>query len=99
MTSTRVKRRHRNASRRWPLVAALAGAGLLLAGFLLARPRTSQVPLQVQGAPSLQADPASVDLGDVPLGRTVAVRFQLANVGDEPLELTQAPYIEVVEGC
>ncbi len=99
MTSNRAKKRRQPAGRHWPLLAALAGAGLLLAGALLARSRATQVPIQIQGAPRLQADPASVDLGNVPLGRTVAVRFELANIGDQPLSFAQAPFVEVVEGC
>ena len=53
----------------------------------------------MNGAPSLKVDQDKVDLGDVPLGKTVTVSFQLSNVGDQPLRFNQAPYVEVVEGC
>ena len=33
------------------------------------------------------------------LGKTVQVDFKLTNVGDQPLTFTEAPYVEVVEGC
>jgi len=33
------------------------------------------------------------------LGKTVEVSFLLTNVGDKTLQFTQAPTIEVKEGC
>jgi hypothetical protein len=59
----------------------------------------SSVPIEVAGAPSLKADKEKVDLGDVRLGRTVQVSFEIANVGGKPLRFTGEPYVEVVEGC
>ncbi len=35
----------------------------------------------------------------MPLGQTVEVSFQVSNAGDQPLRFSQAPYIEVLEGC
>ena len=51
------------------------------------------------GAPKLKVDQEVVDLGDVKLGKTVQVSFELSNAGDQPLRFSEAPYIEVVEGC
>jgi hypothetical protein len=45
------------------------------------------------------ADREEVDVGDVPLGQTVEVSFEIANTGDKPLRFIEAPYVEVVEGC
>jgi hypothetical protein len=47
----------------------------------------------------LKADKEKVDLGQVKLGQNVKVAFVLTNVGDKPLRFTEAPYIEVKEGC
>ena len=54
---------------------------------------------QVSGGPALQVDQEKIDLGDVPLGETVSVKFEITNVGDQPLRFTQKPYIEVAAGC
>jgi hypothetical protein len=54
---------------------------------------------EVTGAAALRTDQEKIDLGDVPLGKTVSAAFQLTNVGDQPLHFTQAPYVELVEGC
>ena len=54
---------------------------------------------QVSGAPALQVDQAKIDLGDVPLGQTVSAKFEVVNVGDQPLRFKEKPYVEVVEGC
>ena len=59
----------------------------------------SAVKPQVNGAPALQVDKEKVDFGDVKLGQTVEVKFEVANVGDRPLTFKEKPYVEVVEGC
>ena len=83
-----------------PIIVALAGVALLgLAFWGLRGNPASNANIEVTGAPSLKADREKVDLGDVKLGKTVEVSFQLTNVGDQALRFTEAPYIEVVEGC
>jgi len=78
-------------------------AGLALIGLALisggANQSASTAKPQVAGAPALQVDQEKFDLGNVPLGQTVSVKFEIANVGDQPLRFTQKPYVEVVEGC
>jgi len=94
---------------RAPLGALLAiGAGVLVLAvvsfmLLARRPAGSSAgagltPASTPG-PRLQADQQSVDLGQLPLGRMVQATFKITNIGDQPLQFTQAPYIEVVEGC
>lgn len=102
----------KNAARRNQRAAArslsplwLAGGGALLlalaglAVWLGFGARATPAEIQVKGAPRLSVDREKVDLGDVRLGQTVEVTFEIANVGDQPLRFTQQPYIEVVEGC
>lgn len=99
-TATKSTRERR---RRWLPLALIAAGAVVVAGAVWAilgsRSLGAQVPIEVTGAPRLKADKARVDLGDIRLGRTVDVSFQIANVGDQPLTLTEAPYVTVAEGC
>ena len=54
---------------------------------------------EVNGVPVLVADKEKVDLGDIKLGKVVKVDFQLTNAGHQPLRISEAPYVEVLEGC
>ncbi len=54
---------------------------------------------EVTGTPKLQVDRDKIDLGDEKLGSTVQTAFELTNVGDRPLQITEQPTIEVLEGC
>lgn len=104
MTQSQKRTRKSQAAptRRLPLVLIAAGVVLLGAGLwsaVGARLFASKVPLEVTGAPRLKVDRLSDDLGDIKLGRTVEVSFQLANVGDQTLTFTEAPYIRIEEGC
>jgi len=84
-----------------PLWLVFGGAVVLLITAFFALPRKPAAPYTpvVTGAPSLQTDQDQVELGDVKLGTTVHVSFQLKNVGDQPLQFSELPYVEVVEGC
>ena len=84
-----------------PILFVMGGVVLLsLAAFFLWRGNTGPASTpEVTGAPRLKADKEKVDLGDVKLGQTVQVSFEIANVGDQPLRFTQEPFVEVVEGC
>jgi hypothetical protein len=86
-----------------PLLLVLAGM-VLLSGALFAvwksgQPTVAQVPVKVKGSPSLKVDQNRIDLGNVPVGKTVSVSFKLSNVGDQALRFSASPYVEVVEGC
>lgn len=93
------KRQLKNA--KWiPILVALGGFLLIGLAFLALREKPAPGDaIEVTGAPSLKVDKEKVDLGDVKLGKTVDVSFQLTNVGDETLRFDEQPYIEVVEGC
>ena len=64
-----------------------------------AAPGAGRSTPEVSDAPRLKVDRESIDLGDIKLGNTTEVAFVLTNAGDQPLRLSEAPYIEVVEGC
>ena len=97
-TQKRKKNRSRN---RLPLWLALGGIALVtVAFFALQRGNTApKATIEVTGSPNLRVYKEKIDLGDVKLGQTVQVSFQLANTGDQPLRFTEKPYIEVKEGC
>jgi hypothetical protein len=75
------------------------GVWLAGLGFLIGCAAAPAVTPVVTGAPRLQVDKASIDLGDRQVGQMVSVSFEVTNVGDQPLIFTQPPDIEVVEGC
>ena len=84
-------------------VLVLAGGILLVAAAYFAirssnQPQTDFVP-QVTGAPAISVQPEQIDMGEVALGTPVRADFVVQNLGDEPLEFSEAPYIELVEGC
>ena len=101
--SKREEPRQRRAANPWPYV--LIASGVFLIGIVVyavwqaVNPGTPKVPVEVKGAPSLKVDQEQVDLGNIPLGQTVEVTFNVANVGDQQLRFTEAPYVELVEGC
>jgi hypothetical protein len=82
----------------------LAVAGIILLGFALSAILQNKNPDltakdQVKGSQNLMVDQEKIDLGDVPLGQPVSVKFRITNVGDQPLSFSQEPYIDVVAGC
>lgn len=77
----------------------LAGALVLGTAALLAWRGSPLASTTTGGAPRLKVDKEKVDLGDVRLGQTVSVAFELTNTGGAPLRFREAPYVEVVEGC
>lgn len=84
------------------LPGLLMVGGLLVLGVAAAAllwPSAPPAEIQVNGAPRLTVDREKVDLGDVPLGKTVSVTFELANVGDQPLRFKEPPYVTVAAGC
>ena len=99
---TRAATRRRARARSNASLAAVAGLGvilILIAAALLGRDIGKRAAVEVTGQPRLKVDRQAIDLGEVPLGQVVEVAFVLTNVGDQPLQITQAPYVEVVEGC
>ena len=92
--------RHHRKKQSWPTLLFIGGGLLLLIGAIFAfRKPEPKVAVEVTGSPSLKVDQQKVDLGDVKLGQTVTVSFQLMNVGDQTLRFSKQPYIEVKEGC
>ena len=93
----------------WWAVAILVVGGLLIGVVALSNAPQASAPIQnsgngpsspvSNGGPKLAADKTKIDLGNVRLGQTVNASFEITNVGDQPLQFSEAPYIEVKEGC
>ena len=92
---------HRQQKSPWPLIMLAAGGLLLSIGavFAFSQASKAKAKIEVTGSPSLRVNKEKVDLGNVKLGQTVQVSFELTNMGDLPLRFNQVPYVEVKEGC
>ena len=104
---SRKSRKYRR-QKRFPIFWVLAIGGLLLVAgaILLSRPggtsgggTATLAPIQVQGQAAIQVDQQEINFGDVKLNVQKTFTITVTNVGDQPLRFTEAPYIEVVEGC
>lgn len=93
--------KRKQANRRIPILVIVGGVLLLAiaAFFALRRPPSAPFQPEVTGAPAIRVDKEKVDLGQMKLGTNAKVSFKVTNVGDVPLRFTEAPYIEVKEGC
>lgn len=81
----------------------LVAAGVVVIAVVLIGGNNNSTPAnyvpETKGAPAVKVDKEKVDLGNVKLGQTVSVSFDVTNVGDQPLRFSEVPYVEVVEGC
>ncbi len=85
----------------WLPLIIVAGVALIVVALVNGNSAasTAQPTPEVKGAAALVVDKDKVDLGNVPLGQTVSVSFEVRNVGDAPLRFKEKPYIEVAAGC
>jgi len=85
----------------WPMILLVGGGAILLIGAFFAFVKPSQInaALDDSGTPRLEVDQELADFGDVKVDRLVEATFRLTNTGEGTLRFTDAPYIEVLEGC
>src|SRR5512135_686145 len=87
----------------WPIGVVMIGLVVLAIALIKNPPGNNSVQppvtLEAHGTPALRVDKEKVDLGDVKLGQTVQVSFDVTNAGDQALRFNEPPYIEVIEGC
>jgi cell division septal protein FtsQ len=101
MPKYRTKSRPNPKQRLLPLFLALAGLVLVMFGgwALLSNNAQTKANIEVKGAPRLKVEKEIIDHGDVKLGTQIRDDVTITNTGDQPLHFTQAPYLEVKEGC
>jgi len=86
----------------FPIWLILTGAGLILVAVwaLLSSNGREAANIEVTGAPAIKVEQDSFDYGTVKLGGSpIRTVVKVTNVGDQTLEITETPYIEVLEGC
>lgn len=103
-TKTRIQERRQKERQRKILIAMLAGGLLLIisGGFFAKNAlenRAGPSLIEISGQPSLKVDQELIDYGDVKLNTNLQFKLELTNVGDQPLRISETPYVEVLEGC
>ncbi len=103
-TKARIQERGRKKRQRNTLTILIAGGLLLItAGIFIAQGaqenRADPTLIEVSGQPSLKVDQELIDYSDVKLNTNLTFALQLTNVGDQPLKISEEPYVEVIEGC
>lgn len=85
----------------WTTLLGIFGTGLLLIlGSVIVFQHLQPESVNEQnGSPTLIVDVEEINLGDIPVGQSVQAAFQLTNTGTQALKFSEAPYIEVKEGC
>jgi hypothetical protein len=94
--------RHSNKktpTNRLPLFLVLGGGLILVVALIIIFSQSASSPATSNDQPALVADQQEINLGDVKLGQYVQASFILTNTGNTLLKFTEAPYIEVREGC
>jgi cell division septal protein FtsQ len=99
------KSEHLRKKQQRNILISLFAGGLLLvvAGIAIAQNardnKTDPSLIELVGKPSLKVDQELIDFGDIKLNTNLTFTLDLTNIGDQPLMISQAPYIEVKEGC
>jgi len=103
-TKTRIQERRQKERQHKMLITMLAvGLLLIISGVFFAKNTLENQPdpslIEVSGQPSLKVDQDQINYGDVKLNTNLQFKLELTNVGDQPLRISEAPYVEVVDGC
>ncbi len=114
MSQSKQKRRNTQSRRSpWPVMLVLGGLLLVaavIAGSLLSGSRqvdesagTGAPALSItniERSPEAQVDGLKVDFGAMKLGAGLAtLKVSLRNTGNKTLQFSQAPYIQLADGC
>jgi hypothetical protein len=102
LARSKTKYSSNKARKPFPYWLILIGVGLILfvAWAILGSTGQGKAAIEVTGAPKIKVDKQAFDYGDVKLGGTpIRTVVRVTNVGDQDLKFTEAPYVEVLEGC
>jgi hypothetical protein len=101
MARYRTKAKEKPKQSLLPLWLVLAGIGfVLVAVWAFSSSSTlTKANVEVKGTPRLKVEKDKIDHGDVKLGTPIQDDVRVTNVGDQPLVFTEAPYLQVKEGC
>lgn len=99
--STKLKPKQKPKKSLLPLWLSLSGLVLILIAVwaILSNNTQTKANIEVQGEPRLKVEKTVIDRGNVKLGTPLRDDIHVTNVGDQPLRFTEAPYVEVLEGC
>lgn len=92
----------KKSSNSFPIWLVMAGIGMILVVVwaMLSSRVTPDPAIEVTGAPAIRVDQDVFDYGEVKLGvAPIRTEVRVTNMGDQTLRFTEAPYIEVLEGC
>ena len=84
---------------RWILPATLLTLVVLIASAVFLLTRGKPYMPEVTGRPSGVVNQDYFDYGDVKGGTWIETTFKIKNVGDQPLNVLNEPYVELIEGC
>ena len=93
-----LQRREAQARRRRKTAIAVVIGILLIAAVAVFASYEPYAP-EVTGRPNLVLDKSSIDFGTLPLNQAVSAEFRVRNTGDQPLTITNEPFVRVAEGC
>jgi hypothetical protein len=92
-----LQRREALARRRKTAITVVIGVFLISAVAVFAS-YEPYVP-EITGRPNLSLDRSSINFGTLPLNQAVSAEFRVRNTGDQPLTITNEPFVRVAEGC
>ena len=55
--------------------------------------------IEVEGRPAIKVDQELIDYGYKKWNTNLTFDIKVTNIGDQPLRFSEAPYVEVLEGC
>ncbi len=84
---------------RWIVPAILIGLAVVVAGALFLLTRGEPYTPEVTGRPSGVVSQDYFDYGDIKGGTWIETSFKIKNVGDQPLNVLNEPYVELIDGC
>ena len=97
------QRRQKKNRQRIITILVLGGVLIITTGSALGitawKNRANPDLVTVIGKPSIEVDQELIDFGDVKFDTPKTFALSLTNVGDEPLVISETPYVEVREGC